>query len=53
MLLSKTTWTKVEDYLKLKQTLVIPIGSVEQHGPTALIGTDFMTAQYIAKKTLT
>jgi len=48
--LAKTTWTLVQDYLKNKQTLIIPIGSTEQHGPTALIGTDFMTADAVAKK---
>ena len=50
MELAKTTWTKVEDYLKTKQTLIIPIGSTEQHGPTALIGTDYMTATAVAQK---
>ena len=50
MELAKTTWTKVEEYLKNKQTLIVPVGSTEQHGPTALIGTDFMTADAVAKK---
>lgn len=50
MQMSEATWTQVKDYLKTKQTLVIPVGSTEQHGPTALIGTDFMTASAVAKK---
>ncbi len=50
MEMAKTTWTKVEEYLKTKQTLIIPVGSTEQHGPTALIGTDYMTATAVALK---
>lgn len=48
MEMAKTTWTYVENYLKNSQTLIIPIGSTEQHGPTALIGTDFITSNHIA-----
>ncbi len=50
MELAKTTWTYVEEYLKRSQTLIIPIGSTEQHGPTALIGTDYITATKIAQE---
>jgi len=28
------TWQLVEDYLKAKTGIIIPIGSTEQHGPT-------------------
>lgn len=48
MELAYKTWTQVEEYLQIKQTLIIPIGSTEQHGPTALIGTDFLTANDIS-----
>lgn len=50
MELSLKTWTQVEDYLKSSQTLIVPVGSTEQHGPTGLIGTDFITALEISKK---
>lgn len=49
MKLSNATWTEVEVYLKSKNTLIIPIGSTEQHGPTGLIGTDYVTAQRISE----
>lgn len=50
MRLSEATWPQVEEYLKGNQTLIIPIGSVEQHGPTGLIGTDYFTATAIAEE---
>lgn len=43
-------WPEVETYLKKKKDLIIPVGSTEQHGPTGLIGTDFLTAWDVAKK---
>lgn len=49
MELAYKTWTKVEEYLKSSKTLIVPVGSTEQHGPTALIGTDFLTALDISK----
>lgn len=50
MRLGNSTWVKVDDYLKGTKTLLIPVGSTEQHGPTALIGTDYMTAEAIASE---
>ena len=43
-------WPEVEAYLKNKKSIIIPVGSTEQHGPTGLIGTDFLSAWEIAKK---
>jgi creatinine amidohydrolase/Fe(II)-dependent formamide hydrolase-like protein len=48
MLLQLSTWQEIEDYLKRSKTLVIPIGSNEQHGPTGLLGTDFLCPEIIA-----
>jgi len=50
MLLSQMTWPQVEEYLKTNNTILIPIGSTEQHGPTGIIGTDFVTSESIAKE---
>lgn len=44
------TWPEVESYLQSKKEIIIPVGSTEQHGPTGLIGTDFLTAWEVAKK---
>ncbi len=49
MLLHLSTWPEVENYLKISQGIIIPIGSTEQHGPTGLIGTDAICAEAIAK----
>jgi creatinine amidohydrolase/Fe(II)-dependent formamide hydrolase-like protein len=48
MLLHLSTWAEVEDFLKRSQTVVIPIGSNEQHGPTGLLGTDWLCPEIIA-----
>ena len=50
MLLHLSTWQEVEAYLQRSQAVIIPIGSTEQHGPTGLIGTDFICAEAIARE---
>ncbi len=44
------TWPEVDQYLRTKKDIIIPVGSTEQHGPTGLIGTDFLSAWEIAKE---
>ena len=48
MLLHLSTWAEIETYLERSKTIVIPIGSNEQHGPTGLLGTDFLCPEIIA-----
>lgn len=48
MLLAKSTWAEIEAHLKTSRTVVVPIGSNEQHGPTGLLGTDWMCPEIIA-----
>ena len=48
MRLAHCTWSDVAGYLAHRQTLVIPIGSTEQHGPVGLIGTDALCAEAVA-----
>lgn len=48
MLLHLSTWPEVEIYLSRSRTIVIPIGSNEQHGPTGLLGTDWLCPEIIA-----
>jgi len=48
MLLAKSTWPEIEAQLKRSTAVVIPIGSNEQHGPTGLLGTDWMCPEIIA-----
>jgi creatinine amidohydrolase/Fe(II)-dependent formamide hydrolase-like protein len=48
MLLHLSTWAEVETYLAASRVIVIPIGSNEQHGPTGLLGTDWLCPEIIA-----
>ena len=48
MELQLCTWQEVEKYLTNSNSIIIPIGSTEQHGPTGLIGTDAICAEKIA-----
>jgi creatinine amidohydrolase len=49
MLLELLTWPEVETYLQTQDAIVLPIGSTEQHGPTGILGTDFVCAGAIAR----
>ncbi len=48
MLLHMSTWSEIETALERSKTVVIPIGSNEQHGPTGLLGTDWLCPEIIA-----
>jgi creatinine amidohydrolase len=48
MLLAKSTWAEIEGFLTRSRAVVVPIGSNEQHGPTGLLGTDWMCPEIIA-----
>ncbi len=50
MLLENLAYTEVEVYLKSNRTILIPVGSVEQHSPYGLIGTDFIAAEGVARE---
>ncbi|MCF8500306.1 MAG: creatininase family protein [Rhodospirillum sp.] len=45
MRLQLATWPEVTDYLTTRRGVILPIGSTEQHGPSALVGTDAITAE--------
>ncbi len=49
MRLDLCTWQEVEAYLEASAGIVVPIGSIEQHGPTGLIGTDAICAEVVAR----
>lgn len=49
MLLAQSTWPEIEAYLTRSRAIMIPIGSMEQHGPTGLIGTDSICPTFIAE----
>ena len=50
MKLVMSSWLEIEDYLKTSDGVIIPTGSIEQHGPMGLIGTDMICADEIASE---
>lgn len=44
------TWKQVEAYLKESDLVIVPIGAMEQHGPSCPVGTDTFLAEYFALK---
>ena len=44
-----STWKDVEAYLVGCKAIIVPLGSIEQHGPNGLIGTDVLCPQQIAQ----
>ncbi|HKJ65620.1 MAG TPA: creatininase family protein [Desulfopila sp.] len=49
-LLENMSFPEVEDYLKEKDTVLVPVGSVEQHSEYGIIGTDFIAAEGVARE---
>lgn len=47
--LHEMKWPEVKDYLKKKDVILIPIGSTEQHGRHAPLGTDSFVAIQLAE----
>jgi len=50
MLLHLSTWAEIERRLQTSRAVVVPIGSNEQHGPTGLLGTDWLCPEIIARE---
>ena len=50
MQLHLLSWPEVEAYLETSKTVLIPIGSTEQHGPNGLLGTDAICAEVIGRR---
>lgn len=52
MLIHLSSWPEIDERLNqadsLAKTVIVPIGSNEQHGPTGLLGTDWMCPEIIA-----
>ncbi|MDO1560150.1 creatininase family protein [Brevundimonas sp. 2R-24] len=48
MLLHLSSWPEIEGQLAKSRAVVVPIGSNEQHGPTGLLGTDWLCPEIIA-----
>lgn len=44
------TWPEIEEYLKKVDTVLLPCGAIEQHGPHLPVDVDFYDARYMAFK---
>lgn len=49
MRLENMRWPQVEEYFKSKDTVMITIGSIENHGPHLCLGTDYLVADKLAE----
>ena len=49
MYLAEMNYLQVEEYLKKSDTILIPVGSLENHGKHMPLGTDTMIPDHIAK----
>ncbi|MFB5191771.1 creatininase family protein [Alicyclobacillus fastidiosus] len=46
--LAYKTWKQVQEYLNYDQTVIIPVGANEQHGPSCPVVTDTLLAEHLA-----
>jgi creatinine amidohydrolase len=49
-LLEHLTWFDVQEYLKKENVILLPIGSLEQHGPHLPLATDSINVQFLATR---
>lgn len=49
LLLEKMTWEDIEAYLKKRKTIIIPLGTIEQHGFHGTYTMDIITSYEISK----
>ena len=49
-LLEELTWPRAAAAFSETKTVIIPTGSIEQHGPHLPVGTDYLIAQAIARR---
>ena len=50
MRLIEMTWPDVEEYLSRDRRIIVPVGSTEQHGPRAPLGTDHRIVHALARE---
>jgi len=48
MKLAEVSWVEAQKILKKEDTVLMPVGSTEQHGPHCPLGTDHITADAVA-----
>ena len=48
MKFAEVSWVEAQAILKDVDTVILPVGSTEQHGPHCPLGTDHITAEAVA-----
>jgi creatinine amidohydrolase len=48
--MDRSTWPQVAEYLKRDNRLILPTGSVEQHGPAVATGIDYIIPTAVAER---
>lgn len=48
-MLEEKTWKEAREWLRRAKVALIPVGSIEQHGPHLPLGTDFFAAKALAE----
>lgn len=48
-MLERYSWTKARERFQETNVAIIPVGATEQHGPQLPLGTDFLTAEALAR----
>lgn len=48
MRMEAMTWNEVQNYLKVKNELIIPVGTCEQHGKHLPLNNDIIIAEYLS-----
>ncbi len=51
MNMMRKTTEEIADYIQQERTIIIPLGSVEQHSSALPLGTDSIIAEFLAEKT--
>lgn len=50
LLLHYMTWVDAKQYFAKNDTVILPVGSTEQHGPANPLGTDLLIAEALAER---
>ena len=50
MRLDRLTWKQAEKLIGEEVTVLLPVGSIEQHGPLGPLGTDYLIPEEIARR---
>ena len=51
IILEYFTWPELAEVLKQPNAIILPIGSIEQHGPHLPLNTDAANVTYVAEQT--